>query len=52
MTTSLFFIAHHHRRNFDSTGRVKESRKAFVHYPANTFPNQDKELHDDTHFSN
>lgn len=31
---------------------AKESMKAFVHYPANTFPNQDKELHDDTHFSN
>jgi lysophospholipase L1-like esterase len=25
--------------------------KAFVHYPANTFPGQDKELKDDTHFN-
>ena len=25
------------------------STKAFVHYPANTFPGQDKELKDDTH---
>ena len=29
----------------------KESVKAFVHYPANTFPGQDKELKDDTHFN-
>ncbi|MEP6673611.1 MAG: rhamnogalacturonan acetylesterase [Ferruginibacter sp.] len=27
------------------------SIKAFVHYPANTFPNQEKELKDDTHFN-
>ncbi len=27
------------------------SLKAFVHYPANTFPGQDKELKDNTHFS-
>ncbi len=27
------------------------SVKAFVHYPANTFPGQDKELKDDTHFN-
>src|SRR5438045_2284525 len=25
--------------------------KAFVHYPAGTFPGQDKELKDDTHFN-
>jgi lysophospholipase L1-like esterase len=25
--------------------------KAFVHYPANTFPDQPQELHDDTHFN-
>lgn len=29
----------------------QESVKAFVHYPANTFPNQPKELKDDTHFN-
>ncbi|MBS1564710.1 MAG: rhamnogalacturonan acetylesterase [Bacteroidetes bacterium] len=29
----------------------QESVKAFVHYPANTFPGQDKELKDDTHFN-
>ena len=27
------------------------SLKAFVHYPANSFPGQDKELKDNTHFS-
>lgn len=27
------------------------SLKAFVHYPANTFPNQPTELKDNTHFS-
>lgn len=27
------------------------SKKAFVHYPANTFPGQDKPLSDDTHHS-
>lgn len=30
---------------------VENSKKAFVHYPANTFPNQDKPLSDNTHFS-
>ena len=28
------------------------SKKAFVHYQANTYPNQDKPLKDDTHFNN
>jgi lysophospholipase L1-like esterase len=28
------------------------STKAFVHYPANTYPGQEKELKDDTHFNN
>lgn len=28
-----------------------ESIKAFVHFPANTFPGQDKPLKDDTHFT-
>lgn len=31
---------------------VEESKKAFVHYPANTFTNQPNALADDTHFSN
>jgi lysophospholipase L1-like esterase len=30
---------------------VKDSKKAFVHYPANTYPNQDKALEDNTHFN-
>jgi len=29
----------------------KESVKAFVHYPANTYPNQAKALEDNTHFN-
>ncbi len=29
----------------------EKSIKAFVHYPANTFPGQDKKLEDNTHFS-
>lgn len=30
---------------------VEESKKAFVHYPANTYPGQTKALEDNTHFS-
>jgi lysophospholipase L1-like esterase len=30
---------------------VEKSLKAFVHYPAGTFPGQDQELKDDTHFT-
>lgn len=30
---------------------VDESKKAFVHYPVGTFPGQDKELADNTHFN-
>jgi Lysophospholipase L1 and related esterases len=30
---------------------LENSKKAFVHYPANTFPNQRKALADNTHFS-
>jgi lysophospholipase L1-like esterase len=29
----------------------EQSKKAFVHYPANTFPDQPEALHDDTHFN-
>lgn len=35
---------------FQTIGEEK-SKKAFVHYPAGTFPGQDKELADDTHFN-
>lgn len=40
MTTTLF----------ESLG-VEASKKALVHYPANTFPGQDKALADNTHFN-
>lgn len=30
---------------------VEGSKSAFVHYPAGTFPNQDKDLEDNTHFN-
>ena len=30
----------------------EKSTKAFAHYPANTFPGQDKPLKDDTHHNN
>ena len=36
---------------FETLG-IENSMKAFVHYAANTFPGQDKDIHDDTHFSN
>jgi lysophospholipase L1-like esterase len=37
-------------RFYDAMG-VEPSKKAFVHYPANTFPGQDKSLQDNTHFN-
>lgn len=30
---------------------VEESKRMFVHYPANTFPGQDEALRDDSHFN-
>ena len=30
---------------------VENSKKAFVHYPANSYPGQDKPLADNTHFN-
>lgn len=30
---------------------VEKSKKAFVHYPANSYPGQDKPLEDNTHFN-
>lgn len=30
---------------------VEESKRAFVHYPANTYPGQEKALQDNTHFN-
>lgn len=40
MTTALY----------DALG-VEDSKKALVHYPANTFPGQEKALQDNTHFN-
>ena len=36
---------------FYETLGVEGSKRALVHYPANTFPNQDKPLADNTHFN-
>ncbi len=40
-----------HSMSYTLYGALGEggSKKAFVHYPAGTFPNQDKNLRDDTH---
>jgi hypothetical protein len=38
------------RQLYESWG-PERSIHAFVHYPAHTFPGQDKELKDDTHFN-
>ena len=35
---------------FEAIG-PEDTKKVFVHFPANTFPGQDKELKDDTHFT-
>jgi lysophospholipase L1-like esterase len=39
------------RKFYEALGPEK-SKKAFVHYPAGTYPNQAAELKDDTHFNN
>ena len=38
------------RTFFEALG-VEDSKRALVHYPAGTFPGQDKELADNTHFN-
>lgn len=38
-------------RTFYEAMGVEESKRAFVHYPANTYPGQDKPLADNTHFN-
>lgn len=38
-------------RTLYETLGVEESRRAFVQYPANTFPGQTKALEDNTHFN-
>lgn len=42
---------HDMTRTFYETLGVENSTKAFVHYPANTYPGQDKPLADNTHFN-
>lgn len=38
-------------RTFFETLGFEDSKKALVHYPANTYPNQEKALADNTHFN-
>lgn len=38
-------------RDFFETLGYEDSKRALVHYPANTFPGQDKPLADNTHFN-
>lgn len=42
---------HSMTRDFFQTLGYEDSKRALVHYPANTFPGQDKELADNTHFN-
>nr|WP_319399810.1 rhamnogalacturonan acetylesterase [uncultured Carboxylicivirga sp.] len=42
---------HSYTRTLYEAMGVNESKHAFVHYPANTFPNQPKPLADNTHFN-
>lgn len=42
---------HDMTRDFFETLGFEDSKKALVHYPANTFPGQDKALEDNTHFN-
>ena len=42
---------HDMTRVFYEAMGVEPSKKAFVHYPAGTYPNQTKALADNTHFN-
>ncbi len=42
---------HDMTRTFFETLGYEDSKRALVHYPANTFPNQPKALEDNTHFN-
>jgi hypothetical protein len=42
---------HDMTRDFFETLGFEGSKRALVHYPANTFPGQDKALADNTHFN-
>ncbi len=48
--TALIDLNEMSKTLYEAWGPV-ESVKAFVHYPANTFPGQDKKLEDNTHFN-
>lgn len=47
----LLIELHDMTRDFFETLGFEGSKKALVHYPANTFPGQEKELADNTHFN-
>lgn len=47
----LVIELHDMTRTFFETLGYENSKKALVHYPANTFPGQDKPLADNTHFN-
>ena len=42
---------HQMTRVFFETLGLEDSKRSLVHYPANTYPNQEKELADNTHFN-
>lgn len=42
---------HDMTRTFFETLGVEDSKRSLVHYPANTYPGQDKKLEDNTHFN-
>ena len=50
MNTPLIDVTELTTQLYESWGNEK-SKKGFVHYPANTFPGQDKALEDNTHFN-
>ena len=46
-----FIDLHSYTRTLFETWGEEASKKGFVHYPANTYPGQDKPLADNTHFN-
>jgi len=50
MNTPLIDVTELTTQLYESWGN-ENSKKGFVHYPANTFPGQDKALEDNTHFN-
>ena len=47
----LVIELHNMTRDFFETLGFEGSKRSLVHYPANTFPNQEKALEDNTHFN-